>query len=147
LFIVEVKGGGVRFDGQLRAWYSIDRRGTEHRIKDPFIQARKIKYDILAKLAEDRNWLKALGRRAIIGYGVVLPDIADKNPILGPDRPAAILATIQDLHDLQGWIKYALEWWANNDPESKVLGKTGAQIVEKTFARSFTARSLAANRI
>ena len=46
---VEVKGGGVRYDAHANVWTSIDRHGHEHEIKDPFSQARKAKYDILAE--------------------------------------------------------------------------------------------------
>src|SRR5262249_11474538 len=38
--VIEVKGGGIRFDGPRQQWVSIDADGVEHDIKNPFQQAK-----------------------------------------------------------------------------------------------------------
>src|SRR6266487_1247425 len=40
ILVLEVKGGGVGYDGVRGEWYTIDRKGTRHTIKDPFKQAQ-----------------------------------------------------------------------------------------------------------
>src|SRR5688500_11905336 len=37
---IEVKGGGVSYDGETRKWRSRDRNGESHEVKDPFRQAK-----------------------------------------------------------------------------------------------------------
>ena len=53
------EGRGVCYDAHANVWTSIHRYGHEHEIKDPFSQARKAKYDILAKLRENSLWNRA----------------------------------------------------------------------------------------
>jgi hypothetical protein len=50
LLILEVKGGGIQIrDGQ---WYSIDRFGDVHEIKNPVVQARDNLHNFKTKLEE-----------------------------------------------------------------------------------------------
>jgi len=74
ILLIEVKGGGIGYDGKRRRWHSIDHLGRKHQIDDPFKQAiRACRYyrDQLKK----RN-IKSRGREAIpVGYAVIFPDI------------------------------------------------------------------------
>lgn len=66
ILCIEVKGGGIfRSEGK---WYSRDRKGEEHKIKNPFIQAKDCKYatDQYLRGIKDVN-------RPLVGYAVVLP--------------------------------------------------------------------------
>lgn len=49
VLVVEVKGGGIRTTEG--AWFSVDRHGTEHEIKNPFEQAKSSKYALLRFLS------------------------------------------------------------------------------------------------
>jgi Nuclease-related domain len=53
--VIEVKGGGIRFDGLRQQWISTDSRGVDHDIKNPFKQARDSKYTLIEKLRELPN--------------------------------------------------------------------------------------------
>jgi hypothetical protein len=49
LMVVEVKGGGIRYDGQYGQWQSQNHKGI-YKIKDPIKQARRNKYGL-------KNWI------------------------------------------------------------------------------------------
>ena len=58
VLLIEVKGGGIRFDERRRQWMSRDRFGDEHDI-DPFERVKKNKYALLDKLkglSSDRSF-------------------------------------------------------------------------------------------
>jgi hypothetical protein len=66
LFGIEVKGGGiVRENGE---WYSVDRNGTVHGIRDPFVQVRNATFSISDRIREKINV------SCLFGYGVIFPD-------------------------------------------------------------------------
>jgi len=50
IFAVEVKGGGVAHDAGSGKWYSVDRHGERHEIKDPFRQASNERHALLDQL-------------------------------------------------------------------------------------------------
>ena len=55
ILIIEVKGGGIKYDGNCKKWYSIDKNQVEHQIKNPFDQAKKSKYALLNKIKSFRE--------------------------------------------------------------------------------------------
>lgn len=74
MLFIEVKGGGVRFDGDNGKWTSTDGLGVTHRIKDPVSQAMVCKHRFEKKLRELPGWPAAPVR---LRHGVVFPDSAD----------------------------------------------------------------------
>jgi hypothetical protein len=44
VLVLEVKGGGIRYDPISGAWTSTDRQGVTHQIKDPFAQVERTRY-------------------------------------------------------------------------------------------------------
>ncbi len=63
---VEVKGGGVSFDAATGEWFSIDRHGREHRIKNPISQALRAKYPSRRLLPAQQG--DRLGRRHALAH-------------------------------------------------------------------------------
>ena len=57
LIVLEVKGGGIGRDAN--GWYSIDRTGERHRIKNPAVQAQRGRFAIL-------DYLRGLGHGNLI---------------------------------------------------------------------------------
>lgn len=90
---LEVKGGGVRRDGAV--WYSTDRHGQDHRIKDPGRQAQNAVHAIDRYLSQQASF-RALRTRIRFGWGVVLPDV-DVTESLGPDLPRDVVIDRGDL--------------------------------------------------
>jgi hypothetical protein len=81
LLVVEVKGGGVRLENG--RWYSVDRHGEEHEIKNPYDQAVASKHALVAflRMHLDHRFIPS-------GHVVALPDII--TPELGPAGARAI---------------------------------------------------------
>jgi hypothetical protein len=87
IVVLEVKGGGVRRDASTGRWFSQDRDGKEHEIKDPFAQAQRSMYALREKL---RDSPATSGHVYPIAYAVVFPDIFVEDD-LGPEAPKEIV--------------------------------------------------------
>lgn len=74
MLLIEVKGGAIRYDGEHKQWYSQDRYGLEHAIKDPFSQASKSTHS-LKKHIQDRDESKSYSDQYYAQYCVWFPDI------------------------------------------------------------------------
>ena len=119
-FTLEVKGGGIAFDGT--SWNSRDRNGIEHLIKDPIKQAMDAKFAIRVKLRES-NKLTSSIQTAPIGHAVFFTDIDNSQTLVRPDLPNTLIGTRLNLADIQDWVAKVLDYWKGNSPNS--LGETG----------------------
>lgn len=134
IIVVEVKGGGVVFNAQSGEWFSVDRNGQRHRIKDPFRQATGERHALLDQIAGHPAWRQWRGRRLNVGHAVVFPDIDDSASLQGPDRPRDIIAVNRDLRTLSAWIDRVTRFWRRHDDDP--LGVQGARLVEDVLCRS-----------
>jgi len=83
-YCLEVKGGGVsRRDN---VWYSVDRHGIEHRLKDPVDQVASASSALYAFLRDGLPRLSAF----FVGYAVVFPDVDWPQEDAAPDLEALI---------------------------------------------------------
>lgn len=83
---VEVKGGGVALDASAGEWVSVDRNGRRNAIKNPFKQASDERHALLDQILGHVAWRRWPGKRLTLGHAVMLPDVRDATPLLGPDR-------------------------------------------------------------
>lgn len=97
VLVLEVKGGGVEHDAGADAWYSTDRHGERHAIKDPFQQARNSMYVLRRKLEEARPTAKY---RYPTAYAVAFPDTRLEGE-LGVDAPAEIALDLSQTRELK----------------------------------------------
>lgn len=81
VLVVEVKGGGIRTSNG--EWFSVDRHGVEHKIKNPYDQAVRSKHALLRFLGER---LEKVGFP--VEHAVAFPDV-HASP-LGPAAPRDI---------------------------------------------------------
>jgi molybdopterin-guanine dinucleotide biosynthesis protein len=98
VLVLEVKGGGVRRDGATGRWFSRDRRGDLHPIKDPFEQAARSAFALRDKLRE------APGTRPFafaVERAVALPDVLAGDGGLGPEVPRELVIDSADLPRLE----------------------------------------------
>ncbi|MEW8494546.1 MAG: NERD domain-containing protein [Candidatus Thiodiazotropha taylori] len=144
---VEVKGGGVCFDGDNGHWYSIDRHNAKHEIKNPIEQALRAKYSILAKLRESPRWGRHGPGRIACGHAVFFPDINEAGPIVRADLPGSLIGIEDDLRNIPEWIQSALEYWSGDDDRADPIGPQGIEIIKNTFAHSFEVSPLVSARI
>ena len=77
LLFLEVKGGGVEFDGDNGKWTSTDGLGVTHKIKDPINQSMVCKHRFGDKLRDQPGWPSKSVR---LRHGAVFPDVTDPGP-------------------------------------------------------------------
>lgn len=80
MVIIEVKGGGVGFDGKTGKWTSISFDGSTHEIKNPYEQGKKYLYPLIKDL--EKNHLTK-DYKYPCGHAVWFPDVDLKNKKLG----------------------------------------------------------------
>jgi hypothetical protein len=136
---IEVKGGGISWDGTTGKWSSIDRRGDRHPIKDPFRQAQSERFAILDQLRGHTDWHRWPGTRVHCGHAVFFPDLEDPRSLVAPNRPTDIIGVRCDLERLDDWIDEVLQFWSDKHP-TQPLGPVGIALVEQIFCRSIEVR-------
>lgn len=83
LLFIEVKGGRISYDPKSEKWSTLDRNNVGKRIKDPFQQAIKSKYQILEKLKKMR--LLWPDGHVSVKHGVIFPDTTPpQGGLIGP---------------------------------------------------------------
>ena len=137
---VEVKGGGVTFDAATAAWHSVDRSGSLNPIKDPFKQASKERYALLDQITGSASWRQWGGGRLAIGHAVMMPDIGDPTPLVGPDRPREVIGVNADIQDLAPWLDRVTRFWRH--PNDDTLGAKGVRIIEDILCKSIEVRPI-----
>ena len=140
---LEVKGGGVRCNGQTGEWFSLDRHGHTHLIKDPFRQATKFKYSVLDKLKEHPKW-RLLNPPIGCGHAVFFPDLGSPLPLRQPEAPPDVIGCAPDLDTIATWLQRVEHYWIGISDHTHPLGAAGVQLIRDVFARSFEVRPLLA---
>ena len=135
---VEVKGGGVAFDAGVGRWYSVDRKGQRHEMKDPFKQASGERHSLDDQITGHSTWRQWAGTRLAIGHAVMLPDIHDSVPLQGPDRPREIIGVNADLRAINQWLDRVIRFWKR--PDDDALGARGVRLVEDILCKSIEVR-------
>lgn len=138
IFAVEVKGGGVAHESATGRWYSVDRNGQRHQIKDPFRQANNERHALFDQLTGHALWCQWRGNRLTLGSAVVLPDIADARTVQGPDRPREIIGVGSDMNALAPWFERVIRFWRQVGEDE--LGSQGVRLVEEILCRSIEVR-------
>lgn len=137
---IEVKGGGVTFEQATGAWHSVDRNGQMNLIKDPFKQASKERHALLDQITGHTSWSQWQGAKFTLGHAVMLPDIGDPKPLVGPDRQRELIGVNGDLQNVAQWYDSVMRFWrqANHD----VLGTKGVRLIEDILCRSIDVRPI-----
>lgn len=134
---IEVKGGGISYDATRGEWFSVDRSGETHKIKDPVRQARTAKYSILAKLREHPRWGTGPDNRILCGHAVFFPDIGDIAGFRRPDLPGELIGSSSTINHLPEWIHGAFHFWDAQEASVVPLGPHKLTLFREVFARSF----------
>lgn len=138
LMILEVKGGQIRYDASQKQWFSKDRQGIEHAIKDPVEQARNSKGALLSKLRELPGWDQ---RYVTIAYLVVFPDVVVEQTHLRPDLPRQLIVDSRDLLNIEAKVNEGFEWFAGEERRLAGLGAERLRWVEGFLGQSFSLRT------
>lgn len=135
---LEVKGGGVMRTPE--GWFSSDRSGRRHPIKDPGLQASSASHGIHRFLRDAAGFGRA-GRRCSVGWGVVLPDV-DVRGGLGPDLPRQLVIDREDFADLRGAVDRVFKTQGVDGPA--LSPQTMASLLETLLPTCHLVPSLAA---
>ena len=144
---IEVKGGGIAFDGISGQWFSVDRNRQKHKIKNPIQQALRAKYSVRAKLSEHPRSRELCLNDALRGHAVWFPDVGDTAVLSRPDMPPALIGGARDLEDPRRWMEQAFEYWSNDVRGHTPLGRRGVGAVRDVFARTVTVAPLVSSRL
>jgi hypothetical protein len=141
VLVIEVKGGGIEYDEQIRQWYSIDKYQNKHEIKNPLSQAKDAKYEI-------RNHLADRGKKNILmAHGALFPDISNINALCNPAIPNNILGGSDKLSDLKTWIISIFEFWSGEQPIYDKLEASGINIASQIYGKQVTIQQSLASKI
>ena len=131
---LEVKGGqvGRTADG----WYSVDRHGERHSIKDPGRQAS----GAIFAIGEYLNDARGFGRRGFRcqhGWGVVFPDTVVEGD-LGPDIPRPIILDSDDLANMQSSVERIFDYRRLNGPLPESAARAFVDALHERFPPAST---------
>lgn len=119
ILLLEVKGGGIRYEGIERQWYS-----GPHPIQDPFEQVMRSKYSLLNLLKEQHYWHQ---RFVHLGHAVAFPDVALTRTRIRSDAPREIVLDSTHMHDLYAWLQSVFAYWNGQEARSEPPGTAGVQ--------------------
>lgn len=127
---LEVKGGGISYDPAYDTWWSRDRDGIRHSIKNPVEQARNAKHELLRRMQAMGGWNS---RRFVrFRHGVIFPDLGQIPVNLGMDKPREIFCCRPGLSSIAHWVAERL---SGGDEEG--VGADGIKVLEKLLAGPF----------
>lgn len=144
MVVLEVKGGDVGRDGVTGHWYSRDRHGADHKLKQsPYEQSRRTAF-ALRKIVAD-----TLGpdfQRIRCANAVVLPDVARPSNPLGPDAPLELTAFHDELEQIGTKVDEILQITAR-DPKLVAPGPAGVNTLRELLMPGFDLSAPLAVRI
>ncbi len=147
ILVLEVKGGGVGYDGTRHEWYTINAKGERHALHDPFDQGRNSAHALRRELTQrvPQVWLQSASRQSIFGYAIVVPDISKERLTNRSTRPDEIVLDRQDIQSttIQSAIEHTYALWTRTTTQS--LGQRAVDEIIKIYAPNWYVRPLLAN--
>lgn len=138
---VEVKGGGVGYDGTRHEWYTVDRYNKRYVI-DPFDQATKCMHTMIKKLQNEAASLlvRKACQKAVFGRAVFFPDIASSQVTNRPIIPEDFVLCREALQplNLEHELDKIYKFWKRdyNQPiGSKVISEIVAMYAPNWYIR------------
>jgi len=123
---IEVKGGGIELDGRTRRWFTITQKGERREIKDPFAQGQRERHAVLEQLRGHSGWAHRRDQHVLMGHAVLLPEIEDSGPLIGPGRPREIIGVRADLDRIAEWVASVLHFWRTDDADPLTVADLAA---------------------
>ena len=105
--LIEVKGGGIRYDPDRGKWFSLDRAGQEHPI-DPFNQLRASKAALVEKFRSLPRWKE---RWVSLGHAVAFPDTQVRGTHLPLEAPVEVILDGMDLGNSAARLDRIMSYW------------------------------------
>lgn len=106
VLFIEVKGGVIGYDSKSDTWFSTDRDGVRHRIKDPIQQSMSAKHRLLDKFRNAKGWPS---HRVRLRHGAIFPHCEPKaGGQIGPHERELICCATEFRGSLATWINTRL---------------------------------------
>jgi len=130
ILILEVKGGGIRFDNT--GWYTKRRdSGKEEKLKkDPFEQAKTNLYalrDHLKNSTHTRSFIYP------IYHAVAFPDCTITSD-MGPSRPKRLVIDDSKLSDLESALRGIFRYWSERYTDHKAISNSALEALTNLLA-------------
>ncbi len=138
IIILEVKGGAILYKAEVDQWYSQDREGDYHEIKDPVAQARKNHYEIKKKFENLPGWSF---RKLNIWHAVCFPNVHLRNEPLKADLPREAIIDADDLNDVSKTIDRLFLYCFGENIADGTPGQDRMPLIHKLLANSFEIRT------
>lgn len=133
--VLEVKGGAIFYKAELDQWYSQDRFGEIHEIKNPVDQARRSHYSMLDELRKLPGWPVY---DVNIWHAVCFPDVLKRpGQTFAPDLPNEQVLDANDLMEIEKSVKGLFQYCFGTKISENSPGKKSIQIAESLLANSF----------
>ena len=143
--VIEVKGGGISSNPETGKWFSTDRSGQEHPIKDPLKQALNAKHAIYRKLKKFNKMNEFPFANSSSGHAVFFPDIKFNASLIKPDCEREMIGTAENLTGIGDWIERAFNFCSAEN--SKGPGAAGLDLMKLTFGKPVHATALTSSII
>lgn len=137
VLVIEVKGGEIILDQRTQEWFSIDRNGHQHKIKDPFQQSTQASHTLFDKLSNS-----ILTRRYSydVRHAVAFPDVGLSGD-LRPDAPREIIIDQSRLEMLEETLLDIFDYWKGNKEGKPPPGAAGIEALVELLAPRWHLRS------
>jgi Nuclease-related domain/AAA domain/UvrD-like helicase C-terminal domain len=136
VLILEVKGGGIRYEAATGRWFTQPRDGDEKPLmRSPFDQVVDAKHSLQRWLRELPGWRREWGP---FGHAVCFPDAVTRGEPL-PHMPREVVIdahAVLDERHLRGRVEEAYALWADGSR----LGPAGAQRIVTALAHDIEIR-------
>lgn len=136
VLVLEVKGGEITRD-KAGDWYSRDRFGHTHSIKDPFHQGLRTVKALMDKVREIPGFSHT---RLSHANGVVFPDVTVPSRLLDPVVKRELVFDAEDLKTLKVRMKQCFDLLDRGPGAAP--GVRGAAVLERIIAPTWTAKRL-----
>jgi hypothetical protein len=135
IIVIEVKGGAIRYDSEFDKWYSQDRQGDIHEIKDPVGQGRRSHYKLIDDFRTIPGWPNNFVN---MWHAVCFPDIVIREgQYLRADLPREQVIDKEDLDHIDEYVEKMFAYEFGQNMAENAPGQVGIQIIERFLANSF----------
>ncbi len=128
IVVVEVKGGGIRYDPETRRWEQAGRTGRHELAEDPFRQASGAMHSLIDILSAEPDWHRW---RPVHGYGVAFPDGRYDRPA-HPGAPVEMVIDRTHLDALHERVPRIMRHWSGRT-RPRAFGAEGMDIVSRVL--------------
>lgn len=142
-FALEIKGGRISFENGV--WYSVDRYGVQHQIKNPVAEASNAMHALKAFI--EKNNTKNL-EWSLFGFGTVFPDSTVHGRFLIPDLDDLQIADLDDLMDFKAYLlRLARFWKSRKNPRVFIPDRRQVQEITAILRPNFDFRPAVSSQI